>query len=164
MKIEIKSDGTISGTQVKVDGIDITGTSEVVGVEFTASCVYSDGYTDFSYLMREGKGENAKLTRKSFSQRKDDTSRYTDSDVDKAAARPSIGKSISEDDVKILLASQRLVGDNFGKYAVKTSALGGINVGLLNDMIRTGVVNNLVNDSDNSGDDNKEDKKDDESG
>ena len=161
MKIEIKSDGTVSGTQVKVDGVTITETSNIVGVDFSASCVYSDGYTDFSYLMREGTGKDTKLTRKSFSQRKDDTSTYGDEGANKS--KPSVGKAISEDDEKILLTTLKLVGDSFGKYCAKTSNISKLDPRVINDMIKAGVINTILDDSED-GKENKEDKTGDESG
>jgi hypothetical protein len=149
MKIEIKSDGTVPGTQVKLDGVDITATSQVLRTSFYASCMYTDGSVDFSYSVKEGSGDNAKIITKQISQSKESTGNDRTnglgiSEADDAASNAE------------MLKSNNRVGANFVQYVVDSN-VAIQNMPLLADMIKAGIVKAIrVGDSNTGSSNNNE--------
>lgn len=126
MKVVIKSDGTVQGTQVTLDGVDVTDKQQVMRVSFYASCMYSDGAVDFSYAIKEGTGEEDKIVNKSISQSKESIPN-----------EKTAGIGYNDDG---LVDAKGRVGSDFGVYTVDVDKLKPGEGRFIMDMVNSGVL------------------------
>jgi hypothetical protein len=129
MKVEIKSDGTVAGTQVKLDGEDVTGKNQVMRVSFYASCMYTDGMVDFTYAIKEGTGEDTKIVTKTISQSKESTSNQ---------AETGLGANDSE-----MLNSNIRVGSDYGVYTFDANKVTPTDRSFIWDMLDKGILKKI---------------------
>jgi len=102
-QFQIKSDGTIEGTQVIKDGVDLTEQNKVVSVSFNAHTTWDE--IDVSYVIEEDyineKGEKDGVERIAYSWQTGEWVRSAQNEESKPLSAPALGKSSDETEGQI---------------------------------------------------------------